>query len=184
MEKVKNLLCDMIDLSDQPALISNPLDFLRQNFVFRDDAIQTWDVLDRDTGVCKDHFGNFFANRQDALLADEIHQLVVYLDLSFGDGAIRRTLMDHFHCLSYEELRSMLEGCRNVLGLLRSRESDVFFESFDSLLNDLFCTDGQVIDLDPLQEMGFPPLDINQMRLVCSLNTYEFVELLLYLLLL
>jgi hypothetical protein len=179
-EKLNSLLRDMIDLYDQPALISNPMDFLRQNFVFRDDALQTWNIVDAYTGVRVDHFGNFFANRQDAVLADDIYQLLVLLDLSSGEGAMRRTLMDHFHCLDYEQIRLMLEGSRNVLSVIHDSQSDVFFDTLDSLLDELVCTsDGRV---DPFHEMGFPALDDNQMRLVRSLNSREFVELLLYLL--
>jgi hypothetical protein len=180
MDKVSSLLHSMIDLHDQPPLISNPLDFLRQNFVFRDDAILTWDILGADTGACVDHFGNFFANRQDALLAYEIHQLLDLLNVSSGEGDMRRTMMDHFHCLDYEQIRLLLEGCGNVLSVIHDTQSDLFFDSLASFLDDLGGTSNDQVDLDPFHEMGFPALDDNQMRFVRSLNSSEFVELLLY----
>lgn len=180
MEKLDNLLHNMIDLHDQPALISNPLDFLRQNFVFRDSDLQTWDVLDANIGPRVDHFGNFFANRQDEVLADEIYQLLVLLDLPSGEETIRRTIMDHFHCLDYEQIRQMLEGCRTVLGVLHDTHSKVLFDSLGSFLDNLVYNSSIRVDMDPWCEMGFPSLDDSQIQFVRSLTSNEFVELLLY----
>jgi hypothetical protein len=180
LKKVKSLLRDLINLEDQPCLISNPLDHLRETFHFRDDTVQSWDESKRETHISVDRYGNFLANGQDAQLVEEVHQLLSVLDMTTGDETIRRTIMDHFHCLDYKQIRSMMEGCRNVLDVLYISKKEKLFESLGSLLHDLVSTSHDDADVNPLQEMGFPTLVEKQSRLMLSLNTNEFFEIVFY----
>lgn len=69
-DKMICLLRDMINLNEKPFRISNPLDYLREQFCFRDDTASAFDNNDDSVVVAVSKNDCFFANYQDALLVD------------------------------------------------------------------------------------------------------------------
>lgn len=171
------LLSNMINLEDRPAVISNPLDHLREKFCFRDDTLLSYGEIHATVAITACKNGFFFANSQDAQLVDEVSQLLSSLGMSPADvKQIRRTLVDTFHCLDYEGIRGLLEGCRSFLDLLLSYGCETF-RTVGSWLEESADDAGQI---DPLQSIGFSKLTEPQSRLILSLDMHQFVELTRY----
>jgi hypothetical protein len=177
-DKLKKLLHDMINLHDRPLVISNPLDHLREKFCFRDDNVLAFGQAVANIVVPAEMDGNFFANYQDAQLVDEVHQLLNRLGIARGDGQMRRTLIDSFHCLDYDRIRAILEGSRSFLDQLLSYGSDPF-QSVGSSLGELVYAIDDGEQMDPLQAIGFPKSE-PQSFLVLSLDSRQFFELIQY----
>jgi hypothetical protein len=177
--KMETLQRDMINLFDRPVRIANPLDRLRERFCFREEPALLIGNAPSTVSIKECVHGNCYANGQDFQLVNEVQDLLGTIGFHTRDEQIRRTLMDNFHCLDYESIRAILEGCRSLLDQLWASGKD-FFETVGSGLGGLLHSADHSDNAGDLELIGFPKISDAQARLLLSLDVYQFLELIHY----
>jgi hypothetical protein len=178
ISRLEDTLRHELALHVRRPMLMNPLEYLRERFSFREDAAANAANGERSDSISMCRNGNYFANVQDVQLYNSVSELVNGFTLE-GSTEMRRTLEDTFHSFDYNRLRSLLEGIRNILQLLRTegiREMAVMEEmlctafriSREQLASESFLILGQ---------LGFPEVNKAQSDLLLSLQSREIVEL-------
>lgn len=154
----KNLLNKLCSCSFS---IDPPLNTLRSKFKFRTD-IGTQPLHTQSMSSIKSSTGVLFVHQQDVQLFESC---INYVKLT-RSKELESTFISKFHSMEYEEMRSMLEGIRN---LLQTEYIDVH-SSLRELMVALIGTP------DKIEEIGFPPLSKHQLELLLSLKAGQFCE--------
>lgn len=169
-----------IGLHRSPPTILNPSECLRERFRFRDEQSQPLVGAGTNVSVFVGEEGDYFANHQDHHLASGVWQSLRALEMTVGDADIRRAFSDNFHCFDYNQLRLMLEGCRNLLASVSMAFIEI--ETVGEALRD--TTYGPVSSFTPdeaLRSLGYPDLIPSHVQLLTSLNSCQLVELVRFL---
>jgi hypothetical protein len=173
------MLSDAINLADEPALIADPMIHLRLRFSFRDDSIMSIRQSNTTTVITTDKNDNYFAHAHGAQLADEVYDQLDSLGLTKADSEILRNLTTTFHDLEYDEIRALLEGCRNFLDIIHALGANSF-ASVGTILREMSFEDVEMGDSLLLQDLGFSKLKDRQAALIVSLVPSQVVELVRY----
>jgi hypothetical protein len=173
------VLSDMINLQDEPSLIADPMKHLRERFSFRDDSIMSVRQSSSAAVVTTDKNGNYFAHAHDAQLVEEVYEQLGALGVTNADSEILRTLTDTFHDLEYDEIRAVLEGCRNFLDIIQAHGVNSF-PSVGTILREMSNEDVEIRDSLLLQDLGFSKLKDRQVALIASLDPSQVAELVRY----
>lgn len=172
---LRNLLCQQRFLDGLPPSIMNPCKYLRETFIFRDETDTNASRHQQAGGVSKSVDGSYFANSQDFSLFSDVLQLLEAFELPAGNGNLNRTFNDHFFAFSYVQLRSALEGVRNILQMLQTSGETCIGSVEEALCRATNLSKEELVLTSQfvLSQMGFPDFGASQSQLILSLSETE-----------
>jgi hypothetical protein len=175
---LRKLLHYQLFLDGLPPTIMNPTSYLRETFLFREETIASTSCLPLSGDVSRSAKGDFFANSQDFLLFSDVSQLLVRFELPEGNGDLNRTFNDHFYGFNYVQLRSSLEGVRNLLQMLRTAGTTRIQGIDEALCGAMRLSKEEISSQGNfvLSQIGFPDLAISQYQLILSLDDAQIVD--------
>jgi hypothetical protein len=181
MDLLRKLLHQQLFLDGLPPTIMNPTTYLRETFLFRDDALSNpscQQLTGLTDGVSRSAKGDFYANSQDLLLFNDVSQLLVAFALSEGKGDLNRTFNDHFCGFNYVQLRSSLEGVRNILRMLQTAGTTNIRGIDEALCGAMNMSKEEISaqSKSVLSQIGFPDFSVSQCQLILSLSDAQIVD--------
>lgn len=182
-------------LQQSPAGILNPLEYLREEFLFRTDHMPERGQQDDCARVFKSEKGVFFAREQDLQLAGSVYdalELVLRTTTVNPDRSIHQSFSTEFHkeLDSHQKTVAFLGGLRNWFDLLSSSDSIIEngFEKLGETLGGIKRRSShqqrlpqQHQHVASLKEIGLPKISSSNLDLLFALKKDQLIELLGYL---